>query len=57
VIYCRIITGKICVRELKLSYNVLVTKCPLISDKQLIEFPALPETEFNEVVLSVTNHS
>ena len=44
-------------RELKLSYNVLVTKCPLISDKQLIEFPALPETEFNEVVLSVTNHS
>jgi hypothetical protein len=51
------ITGKICVRELKLGYSVSVTKCPLIPDKQKIEFPALPETEFNEVVLTVSNNS
>lgn len=57
VIYCRIITGKICVRELKLPYKANVTKCPLQADKQKIEFPALPEEEFNEVVLSITNSS
>lgn len=56
-IYCRIITGKICVRELKLGYTVEVTKCPLICDKRKIEFPALPETEFNETVFSISNHS
>lgn len=55
VIYCRVITGKICVRELKLGYCVDVTKCPLVCDKQKIEFPALPETEYNEVVFSVVN--
>lgn len=53
VIYCRMITGKICVRELKLGYMVNVIKCPLVPDKQKIEFPSLPETEFNEVVLTV----
>jgi hypothetical protein len=57
VIYCRAITGKICVRELKLHYSTVVTKCPLVADKQKIEFPALPETEFNEVVLTVNNNS
>lgn len=57
VIYCRIITGNICVRELKVSYSAIVTKCPIIIDKMKIEFPALPETEFNEVVLAVNNAS
>jgi hypothetical protein len=38
---------------MKLNYTAVVTKCPLIADKQKIEYPALPETEFNEVVLSV----
>lgn len=53
----RVITGKICVRELKLGYIANVTKCPLAIDKRKIEFPALPETEFNEVVFSISNTS
>jgi hypothetical protein len=52
-----LITGKICAREIKIDYTVNVTKCPLIVDKMKIEFPALPEEEFAEVVLSVTNSS
>lgn len=34
-----------------------MSKCPIGCDKKKIEFPALPETEFNEVVISVTNLS
>ena len=55
--YCRIITGKIAVRELKLGYSANVIKCGLACDKTKIEFPALPEEEFNEVVYSISNHS
>ena len=57
VIYCRVITGKICARELKINYVANVLKCPIYSDKKKIEFQALPETEFGEVVLSVINSS
>lgn len=32
-----------------------VSKCPIASDKRKIEFPALPETEFAEVVLQLNN--
>ena len=49
------ITGKIQARELKLGYSVNVSKCPLSSDKMRMEFPALPEAEFAEVVLTLTN--
>ena len=55
VIYCRFITGKICAREVKINYQANVTKCPIVADKRKIEFQALPETEFGEVVLSLTN--
>jgi len=34
-----------------------VTKCPLSVDKQKIEFPALPENEFKEVVFEIRNNS
>lgn len=51
------ITGKISARELKVPYCVNVSKCPLSTDKMKIEFPALPEEEFSEVVLSLTNNS
>ena len=53
----RMITGKICARELKINYIANVTKCPLVTDKRKIEFPCLPETEFNEVVLQLSNVS
>lgn len=32
-IYCKMITGKICARELKIGYSVNVSKCPLAADK------------------------
>jgi hypothetical protein len=57
VVYCRMITGKICAKELKINYMANVMKCPIVSDKRKIDFQALPETEFGEVVLSLTNHS
>ena len=34
-----------------------VIKCPLILDKKKIEYPALPQTEFSEVVLNINNSS
>lgn len=49
------ITGKICARELKINYLANVMKCPIVADKRKVEFQALPETEFGEVVLSLTN--
>lgn len=57
MIYVRMITGKICARELKIGYSVNVSKCPLSTDKMKVEFPALPEEEFHEVMLSLTNNS
>jgi hypothetical protein len=56
-IHCRMITGRISARELKVGYFANVTKCPLSVDKKKVEFAALPETEFAEVVLSVSNNS
>mgnify|MGYP001010068714 CR=1 FL=1 len=32
-------------------------KCPITSDKSKIEFPSLPEDEFSEVVVELTNSS
>ena len=57
VIYVRTITGKICARELKINYFANVSKCPLVSDKRKIEFSCLPETEFAEVVVQLSNVS
>jgi hypothetical protein len=57
VIYVRTITGKICARELKINYTANVSKCPLVSDKRKIEFSCLPETEFAEVVVQLSNVS
>lgn len=51
------ITGKITAREIKLPYTCSVVKCPIRTDKSKIEFPCLPETEFSEVVVQVTNDS
>ena len=56
-IFVRLITGKACVREVKLPYLVNVTKCPIVSDKYKIEFPCLPEGEFSESVVELTNQS
>ena len=55
--FVRLITGKACVREVKLPYLVNVTKCPITSDKYKIEFPCLPEGEFAESVVELTNTS
>jgi hypothetical protein len=51
VVYCRLITGKICAREIKINYTANVMKCPIVADKRKIEFQALPQTEFGEVVI------
>jgi len=56
-LFVRLITGKITAREIKLPYTCSVVKCPIRTDKQKIEFPCLPETEFSEVVVQVTNES
>ena len=56
-IYCRLITGEACVREVKLPFIANVTKCPIASDKYKIEFPCLPVSEFSEVVLELSNVS
>ena len=56
-IFVRLITGKACVREVKLPYLVNVTKCPISSDKYKVEFPCLPEGEFSESVVELTNTS
>jgi hypothetical protein len=56
-IFVRMITGKACVRELKLPFVSNVIKCPISSDKSKIEFPCLPEDEFSEVVLELSNTS
>jgi len=45
------------VREVKLPYLVNVTKCPITSDRYKIEFPCLPEGEFAESVVELTNQS
>lgn len=50
-------TGEICAREVKIQYFAQVSKCPIAADKRKIEFPALPETEFAEVVLQLNNQS
>jgi hypothetical protein len=56
-LFVRLITGKITAREIKLPYKCSVTKCPIKTDKQKIEFPCLPEQEQSEVVVQVTNES
>lgn len=56
-VFVRVITGEACVRELKVPYLVNVTKCPITSDKYKIEFPCLPEGEFSESVVELTNAS
>lgn len=53
--FLRLMTGNICARELKIQYFASVTKCPIVSDKMKLEFSALPETEFAEVVLQLNN--
>ena len=42
-VFVRLITGKLCVRELKIPYLANVVKCPITSDKNKIEFPSLPQ--------------
>ena len=54
-VFVRLITGEACVREVKVPYLVNVTKCPITSDKYKIEFPCLPEGEFSESVVELTN--
>ena len=54
-IYMRLLTGNICAREVKVNYFASVAKCPIVSNKNKIEFCALPETEFAEVILHLTN--
>ena len=56
-LFLRFITGKLCARELKLPFTCSVIKCPIRTDKSKIEFPCLPETEFSEVVVALTNES
>ena len=56
-IFVRLITGEACVREVKVPYLANVTKCPITSDKYKVEFPCLPEGEFAESVIELTNTS
>ena len=52
-IACKISTGKICARELKLKFQVNITKCPFKLDKKFVEFQALPENEKGEIVFQI----
>lgn len=56
-IFVRLITGKACVREVKIPFLVNVTKCQISADKYKVEFPCLPEGEFSESVVELTNKS
>ena len=56
-IFVRLITGAACVREVKVPYLANVTKCPIVSDKYKIQFPCLPQGEFAESVVELTNKS
>lgn len=42
---------------MKLPYTCNVLKCPIQTDKSKIEFLSLPETEFSEIVLQISNDS
>jgi hypothetical protein len=44
-------------REIKFGYSANVSTCPIQTDKQLLEFPALPEQEVKEIVLELKNNS
>lgn len=53
---CRIITGdNICSREMKIKYQVNISKCPIKVDKTQVKFQALPEKEKAEVVFQFQN--
>jgi hypothetical protein len=54
-VFCRIITGNICSREVKISYKVNVMRLPLKMTHSLIEFPGLPEKETVEIVTQIEN--
>lgn len=54
-VFCRIITGNICSREVKISYKVNVMRLPLKLTHSLIEFPGLPEKETVEIVTQIEN--
>jgi hypothetical protein len=54
-VYCRLVTGDICSREVKISYKVNVMKLPLKIAHRLIEFPGLPEKETVELVTQIHN--
>lgn len=55
--FVRFITGQLSARELKLPFTCTVLKCPIKIDKSKIEFVSLPETEFSEIVLQLSNDS
>ncbi len=55
--FVRLITGQLAAREIKLPYTCSVLKCPIRTDKSKIEFVSLPETEYSEVVIQLSNDS
>lgn len=56
-VFCRLITGQICARELKVPYVANVTKCPIQADKSKLEFQSLPEEESKEIIVELKNTS
>ena len=42
---------------MKIPFIANIVKCPIISDKYKIEFPSLPQQEFSEVVIELSNNS
>ena len=54
-VYCRLVTGDICSREVKINYKVNIMRLPLKLAHKLIEFPGLPEKEEVEIVTQIQN--
>jgi hypothetical protein len=54
-VFCRLITGDICSREVKLNFKVNVMRLPLKLSNAQIEFPGLPEKETVEIVTQIEN--
>lgn len=54
-IYCRLVTGDICSREVKLKFRANVVRMPLKISKTQIIMPSLPDKETVEMVTQIEN--
>ena len=54
-IFCRLVTGDICSREVKVNFKANVIRMPLKISKTLIIMPPLPEKESVEIITQIEN--